>query len=108
MDNNLITTLTALNIGNPEFFQFMQGKIQVIDNLDLTWYGVFPLVSVEGILQDIRMLVPSIDLTKKKTVLINIHEFMHAYELYQVLNQPYQASREELRKRIDFLYENLL
>ena len=95
METNLITTLTNLNVGNPEFWEFMQGKIKVLDGLNLAWYGVFPLVSADGILQDIRMLVPSFDENKKMTTLINIREFMHAFELFQKLGRPYEDKKEE-------------
>ena len=99
METNLITTLTNLNIWTPEFWEFMQGKIKVLDDIELTWYGVFPIVSADGILQDIRMLVPSFDEDKEIKTLINIHEFTHAFELFQELGSPYISDTEKREER---------
>lgn len=92
--------LKKLGIYSDEMFEFLRGKIHRYAFLedDLPW-GVFPKVDSEGILRDIRVLVPEI--VDTKTFLINIHEFTHAYELFNELGSVYLEDKEnrELRAR---------
>lgn len=89
--------LLNLNIGNQEFFEYMQERTKVMDEIDTSWYGVFPIVSVKGILQDIRMLIPSP--SNEYNTLICIREYTHAFELYQELGLEYKDNRLEREQR---------
>lgn len=78
----------------PEFHNFMNGKIKRLPLLveEFGW-GVFPLTDEEGILVDIRMIVPMI--YDEKSLCVNIHEYVHAYEAYSRLGRVYKWHIEE-------------
>ena len=93
MNKELISFFIKQNLYNEDFIHFMEGKIIVVPNTTETfWYGCFPIIE-DNIIKDIRVLVPRIE--NEKDLLINIHEFTHAIELYEELNTPYIERREE-------------
>lgn len=106
---NIEQTLLDLNISSPEFLEFMMGKIKVLDTAQIEWYGAFPIVDENGILKDIRLLVPTPN--NKRNILINIHEFTHAFELFQELGYPYESKtieRETKARAKEEEYQNTL
>ena len=93
MNNKLINFFIKQNLYNEQFVNFMEGKIIVVPNTtEKFWYGCFPIIE-DNILKDIRVLVPQIE--NETDLLINIHEFTHAIELYEELNMIYNERREE-------------
>lgn len=87
-NKELNSALEDENITNPSFFEFMRGKIKTLAlPADEFGWGVFPLIDDDGIVYDIRMVVPVINDTK--TLCINIHEYTHAYEVYESLGEVY-------------------
>lgn len=85
-------------ITEKQFFKFMKGKIRKfpIRAEEFVW-GVFPITNKEGILVDIRMVVPTI--YDEKSLCINIHEYTHAYEVYSSLGEVYVWNIEESEKK---------
>jgi len=84
------------NIYKEEFFDYIRNKVKKIpSNSELDWYGCFPIVN-NNVLKDIRVLVPKI--VDEKTLLINIHEYIHAFELYNELGTIYEDRRKEREK----------
>ena len=93
MNQELKKFLINQNLYNESFVTFMKNKILIVPNTTETeWYGCFPIVE-NNILKDIRLLVPEIK--NEKDLLINIHEFTHAIELYEELNNTYEERVEE-------------
>lgn len=92
--NDITKILYNLNIGSSEFFEFLKGKVVKLplSGEEFPW-ATFPILDKQNVLIDIRVLVPKI--IDEKTLLINIHEFAHAWELYGVLGQVYEDSKEE-------------
>lgn len=91
--NELKDFLKEQNLYKEEFFDYMKGKIKVVPyNVPTEWFGCFPIVS-QGILTDIRLLVPEIK--TEKNMLVNIHEYTHALELFEELGTTYECRREE-------------
>lgn len=85
--------LKEQNLYKEEYFDFMKGKIKVFpSDTSLDWFGCFPIVE-DGILKDIRMLVPEIK--TEKNLLVNIHEHIHGLELFNELGTVYEERREE-------------
>ena len=83
----LLNFLKEQKLYKEEFFKFMEGKIKVFPyDADLSWFGCFPIVE-DNILKDIRLLVPEI--TTEKNLLVNIHEYVHALELFEELGSVY-------------------
>lgn len=81
------------NLYSEDFFDFLKHKVKKItSSSDISWYGCFPQVE-DGILKDIKLLVPKI--TDEKSLLINIHEYAHALELYNELGALYIERRVE-------------
>lgn len=94
--NELIRFLKEQNLYREEFFKFMEGKIKVVSyDTPIEWFGCFPLIE-NGILTDIRLLVPEIK--TEKNLLVNIHEYVHAIELFDELGTVYKDRREEREK----------
>lgn len=84
--------LYSLNIGNEAFWFFIISRVKIysLNVNDFSW-GCFPILSDNNILIDIRLIVPFIQ--DEKTLLVNIHEFAHAFELYEVLGNEYHENK---------------
>ncbi len=86
------------NMTEEEFFQFLEGKVK---RYNLPWdgfpWGCFPQLDQAGRIEDIRILVPTI--VDRKTLLVNLHEYVHAYELFQELGTTYIERREEREEK---------
>lgn len=86
--------LKSVNIENDEFIKYMRSRVKRYEhtNPDSLW-GYFTEYNEEGYLCNIRLLVPHI--SDEKSLLINIHEYTHAYEAYQKLGTKYEEKVEE-------------
>lgn len=79
-----------------EFFDFIKNKVKKLPyDSDLSWYGCFPLVE-NGTLKDIGLLVP--DIKNEENILVNIHEYTHALDLFNKLGSIYDEQVEEYEK----------
>jgi len=91
--NELKDFFKEQNLYSEEFFEFMKGKVKVFPfDADLAWFGCFPIIENEKVV-DIRLLVPEIK--NEQNLLVNIHEYMHALELFNELGTIYIERREE-------------
>ena len=91
--NQLKEFFKAEQLYSEEFFDFIKNKVHVIpSNTSVDWYGCFPILDNNKI-KDIRLLVPQI--VNDRTLLINIHEYYHALELFNELGTVYEERREE-------------
>lgn len=96
--NELIKALVKENITDDNFFNFLKRKIKSypLKVEDFGW-GVFPIINDKGILTDIRIIVPIIyDI---KSLCVNIHEYVHAYETYLCLGKVYVWHIEESEQK---------
>ncbi|MBR3897898.1 MAG: hypothetical protein IKJ43_01290 [Bacilli bacterium] len=85
IDDRLISFFE--NICGSDFWEYISDKVLVLPNdSDTCFYGCFPIV-YDDILMDIRVSVPEIH--NLKDLLINVHEFAHAVELYYELGTFY-------------------
>lgn len=76
------------NLYTEEFFDFVKTKVTVPEsNVKKEWYGCYPMIE-QGMLTDMRLLVPKIQ--NEKDLLINIKIYAYSLELYKYLNQPYK------------------
>ena len=76
-----------------EFFDFMKSRVKVLPyGTSKDWFGCFPMIE-NDILTDIRLLVPKIE--TRVDLLINIHEYYHALELFNELGTIYEPKTEE-------------
>ena len=81
------------NIYDEKFFEYIKNRIHILPyNTSLEWFGCFPILEGD-ILKDIRLLVPKI--VTEENLLVNLHEFYHAYELYNELRNIYIENREQ-------------
>lgn len=84
------------NIYDEKFFEYIKDKVHYLPyNTSLDWFRCVPILN-NNILVDIRVLVPEI--VTKKNLLVNLHEFFHAYELYKELGKEYIENIEEKEK----------
>ncbi len=102
--NNL---LIELNIGNKKFLEFIKGKVKRYPVKDFGW-GCFPQVDVNNVLIDFYLLVP--EFLDEQCMYINIHEYAHAFELFNELGNVYIENkdiRERFAKSKELQYINL-
>ncbi len=80
-------------IYDENFFEYIKTRVHILPyDTSLDWFGCFPIIE-EGIVKDMRVVVPKI--VTKKNLLVNLHEFYHAYELYNELGCIYVEDREQ-------------
>ncbi len=108
--NKLIVICNALDIGSKEFWRYIKEKIHRFhgQSNDFPW-ACFPITDQNNILIDIKLAVPYI--VDEKTLLINIHELAHAYELYGLLGKEciYRVENSEnFAKEKETLYLKLV
>ncbi len=72
----------------------------------IEWFGCFPDVK-NDILVGIQVVVVPV-IKDEKTLLINLHEFYHAYELFLELGSIYQEKTEEREKKARAFEEKYL
>lgn len=86
------------NMYDNKFLDYISTRVKVVSGVaDKEWFGCFPIVSDDEKLTDIRLLVPRID--NLENLLINIHEYTHAYELFLELGTYYKEDRENREAR---------
>ncbi len=89
-----------------DFLDYLKNRTKVVPNtFGKEYYGCFPRVN-NGILVDINLLVPEI--VTKEDLLINIHEYTHAFDLYQQLNCPYVEDIKGLEEHAKVLVKKYL
>ena len=96
--------LLSLDIGNDEFFSFIKGKVYRYPVEDFPW-ACIPILDDNEIIKDIRIIVP--EFLNEKCLLINIHEYYHAFELFNELGKTYVENidiRERNAKNKEILY----
>ena len=89
-EQEFLSILVSLEIGNQEFFQFLEGKVKRYPVKECDW-GCFPILDNDNHIVDIRIIVP--DFLDELCIRINIHEYTHAYELYNELGEVYVENR---------------
>ena len=85
------------NIYDEEFFDYIKDKVKVLpSDVSFAWFGCFPIL--EGnVLKDIRVSVPEI--VTEQNLLVNLHEYYHAYELYNELGKVWIPNIEEREQK---------
>ena len=108
-EQEFLSILVSLEIGNQEFFQFLEGKVKRYPVKEFDW-GCFPILDEDNRIVDLRVLVP--DFFDELCLRINIHEYAHAFELYNELGQVYVENKETREnnakeKELEFLRSRL-
>ena len=97
IDDRIISFFLNEKVCDIDFFDYIKDKVVFIpSDSDLFWYGCHPLLE-NDILCDIRVVVPKID--NEFDLIINIHEFTHAIDLYNELGSFYKDNIEDREKR---------
>jgi len=103
--NEIKDFFKSVGLYNEEFFDYMKGKVTIIPSgSSLEWASCFPKIENE-ILKDIHIIVPKIK--TEKDLLVNIHEYTHARELYDELGSIYEdrvEERENKAKEMENVY----
>ena len=80
-------------IYNEEFFNYIKKKVLILpSDTPLEWFGCFPILDENNNIMDIRLSVPEV--VTEKNLLVNLHEYYHAYEIYNELGNLYIENRE--------------
>ena len=81
------------NIYDEQFFEYIKTRVHIFPyDTSLDWFGCFPILEGDVII-DMRVAVPEI--VTENNLLVNLHEFYHAYELYSELGNVYVENREQ-------------
>ena len=72
---------------NKDFIDYLSDKVRIIDTDDKSWFGFFPILDRKNRLVGVRLLIPK--LNSIDNLLVWIHEYTHAYELYNKLGMEY-------------------
>lgn len=84
------------NIYDEDFFIYIKDRVKILPyDVSLAWFGCFPIIK-DNIIVDIRLSVPQI--VTEQNLLVNLHEYYHAYELYNELGKIYIPNIEEREK----------
>lgn len=89
----LLNGLKVVEINDQDFINYIRPRTKRYDSKKWSSWAAFPITDTSGILKNIKVLVPEI--IDEKTLLINIHEFTHAYELYNQLGKKYNDDVEK-------------
>lgn len=104
--NNFINFFKKHNLYNEEMFKYIQNNSTHFDYRDeeqRIFIGCYYICNKLEILQKINIVVPFID--NKITLLINIHEYIHAIELYNNIGKKYE--HKDTEETLPMLYELL-
>ena len=96
--------LLDLGFGNVDFFTFIKDKVHRYPTKDFPW-ACIPILDNEEKIIDVRIIVP--EFYDELCILINIHEYYHAFELFNELGLIYKPNleiREENAKNKERLY----
>lgn len=94
------------NMFSNEFINYLKDKTKILDMYG--WFGCFPICDKDNKLISIRLLIP--ELNSIDDLLIWIHEYTHAYELYQNLGKTFVEDKqhsEELAVNMENKYKQL-
>lgn len=87
IDNRVVSFFLNEGICDIDFFDFIKDRVVYIPSgSDVFWFGCHPLIE-NDILYDIRVVVPIIE--NIFDIVVNVHEFTHAIELYKELDSLY-------------------
>lgn len=90
----LSKALNEEGIIDQQFYDFMKGRIKSLPlKVEEFGWGVFPITNKEGILVDIKMVVPTI--YDVKSLCVNLHEYTHAYKTYSCLGKVHVLNIQE-------------
>lgn len=92
--------LAENQMNDPNFLEYAEKVVwRTPSKAEKRWYKVFPDINKDNILTGFRFVVPEI--YTKEDLLINIHEYTHAFDLYQELGTIYKedAEKKELRAK---------
>ena len=82
-----------MEICHDEFWDYITTRTKRISApIESGIWGTFIDNDSNGAIIDIKILVPEI--VDEKTLLVNIHEYAHAYELFQLLGTKYQPNKK--------------
>lgn len=104
--NEFINFFKKHNLYNKEIFDYINSnsiKFDYRDDEKRPFIGCYYICNKRDILQKINICVPFID--SPITLLINIHEYIHAIELYKRIGKKYE--QKETEETLPILYELL-
>ena len=109
IDERVISFFLNEEVCDHDFFDYIKDKVVYIQSgSDVFWYGCHPILK-DGVLCDIRVVVPLI--VNEFDLIVNIHEFTYAIELYNELGSFYNddiINREKRAHEMEEKYKNQL
>ena len=104
--NNFVNFFKKHNLYNEEMFKYIQKNTTHFDYRDedqRAFIGCYYTYDKQRILKKIKVCVPFIN--NQITLLINIHEYIHAIELYKNIGKKYE--QKDTEETLPMLYELL-
>ena len=98
--------LKKVNITNQNFIKYMRTHTKRYNlPYEIGIWGCFIKRNKNNTIKEVKIIVPNI--ISEKTLLINIHEYTHAYEIYKRIGTIYEEDikcEEQLAKKNELLY----
>lgn len=99
--------LVENQMNDPNFLEYAEKVVwRTPSNQTKNWYRVFPNVDKDDVLIGFRFIVSEIH--TREDLLVNIHEYTHAFDLYQELGSVYKENLEEKELRAKKLEKKYL
>lgn len=97
LDNRVVSFFLNEGICKCDFFDYICDKVVYVPSgSDVFWFGCHPIVE-NGILCDIKVVVPTIE--SEFDLIVNIHEFTHAIDLFNLLDCYYIDDADAMEER---------
>ena len=85
--------LKEVDITNQEFIKYMRNHTKRYNlPYEIGIWGCFVKRNEDNIIEEVKIIVPSI--ISEKTLLINIHEYTHAFQMYKRIGTVYEEDVE--------------
>lgn len=79
------------------FINYTKKQIHRIDSCsDKAWYGCFPILDDDNLIKDYNLIIPKLE--TEEDLLVNIHEYTHAFDLYNNIGNKYSDEKEDINK----------
>lgn len=98
--NRLIEFFKSEEMYDENFFEYIKTRTHEYPNTKSEFFGCYPKVE-NNILKDINLVVPKIETLKD--LLVNIHDYTYAYDLYKELGKIYIEDKENKEKRARYM-----
>ncbi len=95
--DRIIEFFKSENMYDEEIFNYIKERTHIYpSSTDIPFFGCYPKVK-NSVLVDFNLIIPEIKTLKN--LLVSIHEFTHALDLYPELGKYYVETNQKIKER---------